>query len=32
VEQIENGLIAQGYGDEDVSAMARMVRKHSGLE
>ena len=32
VEQIENGLIAQGYGDEDMSAMARLIRKHSGLE
>lgn len=26
VEQIENGLIAQGHGDEDVSAIARSVR------
>lgn len=32
VEQIENGLIAQGYGDEDVSAMARLIRKQSGLD
>lgn len=32
VEQIENGLIAQGFGDEDVSAVARAVRKPSGLE
>jgi 3-hydroxyisobutyrate dehydrogenase len=32
VEQIENGLISQGYGDEDMSAMARTIRKHSGLE
>ncbi len=32
VEQIENGLISQGFGDEDVSAMARLIRKHSGLE
>jgi 3-hydroxyisobutyrate dehydrogenase len=31
VEQIENGLISQGYGDEDVSAMARLIRAHSGL-
>ncbi len=31
VEQIENGLISQGYGDEDVSAMARLIRTHSGL-
>lgn len=26
VEQIENGLIAQGHGDEDVSAIARSIR------
>jgi 3-hydroxyisobutyrate dehydrogenase len=32
VEQIENGLISQGYGDEDLSAVARMIRKNSGLE
>lgn len=32
VEQIENGLISQGFGDEDMSAMARLIRKHSGLE
>jgi 3-hydroxyisobutyrate dehydrogenase len=32
VEQIENGLIAQGHGDEDVSAMARSIRRPSGLE
>ncbi len=32
VEQIENGLITQGYGDEDVSAVARVIRKSSGLE
>ena len=32
VEQIENGLISQGYGDEDMSAMARLIRKHSGIE
>ena len=32
VEQIENGLISQGYGDEDITAMARLIRKHSGLE
>jgi 3-hydroxyisobutyrate dehydrogenase len=31
VEQIENGLIAQGFGDEDVSALARSVRQQSGL-
>jgi 3-hydroxyisobutyrate dehydrogenase len=32
VEQIENGLMGQGYGDEDMSAMARVIRRHSGLE
>jgi len=32
VEQIENGLISQGYGDEDVSAVARVIRKSSGVE
>jgi 3-hydroxyisobutyrate dehydrogenase len=31
VEQIENGLISQGYGDEDVSAVARVIRNGSGL-
>lgn len=32
VAEIENGLLAQGFGDEDVSAMARVIRKSSGLE
>ncbi len=32
VEQIENGLISKGYGDEDISAVARSVRELSGLE
>ncbi|MEM0978904.1 MAG: NAD(P)-dependent oxidoreductase [Cyanobacteria bacterium P01_H01_bin.58] len=32
VEQIETGLMAQGYGDEDVSAIARSVRQQSGME
>jgi 3-hydroxyisobutyrate dehydrogenase len=32
VAQIENGLMAQGHGDEDVSAMARVIRRTSGLE
>ena len=32
VEQIETGLMAQGYGDEDISAIARSVRQQSGLE
>jgi len=31
VEQIETGLMAQGYGDEDVSAIARSVRQQSGM-
>jgi len=30
VAQIENGLMSLGYGDEDMSAMARLIRKHSG--
>jgi 3-hydroxyisobutyrate dehydrogenase len=29
--QFENGLVAQGHGDEDVSALARVIRKGSGL-
>jgi 3-hydroxyisobutyrate dehydrogenase len=32
VAQIENGLIAQGYGDDDISALGRSIRKQSGLE
>ena len=32
VEQIENGLMARGYGDEDVSAIARSVREMGGIE
>lgn len=31
VEQMENGLIARGYGDEDISAIARSVREMGGL-
>lgn len=31
VEQIENGLIAKGYGDEDMSAIARTVRDMGGI-
>jgi 3-hydroxyisobutyrate dehydrogenase len=31
VEQLEVGLIKRGYGDEDVSAIARAVREASGL-
>jgi len=32
VAQIENGLIARGYGDDDVSAIARAIREQSGLD
>ncbi|MEM9903495.1 MAG: NAD(P)-dependent oxidoreductase [Cyanobacteria bacterium P01_D01_bin.44] len=32
VEQIESGLIAQGFGDEDLSAIARSVRAQGGLD
>jgi 3-hydroxyisobutyrate dehydrogenase len=32
VEQIETGLIGRGFGDEDVSAIARSLREQSGLE
>jgi 3-hydroxyisobutyrate dehydrogenase len=32
VEQIESGLMAQGFGDEDVSAIARSVRQQSALD
>lgn len=31
VEQIENGLIANGHGDEDLSAIARIVRQMGGI-
>ncbi len=31
VEQVETGLISKGYGDEDVSAMARSIRELSGI-
>ncbi|MGA1130830.1 MAG: NAD(P)-dependent oxidoreductase [Prochlorotrichaceae cyanobacterium] len=31
VEQMENGLIHRGFGDEDVSAIARLVREQAGL-
>ena len=30
--QIENGLIERGFGDDDVSAIARAIREQSGLE
>lgn len=32
VEQVENGLIAKGYGDEDISAIARSVRDMGGID
>ena len=32
VAQIENGLIARGYGDDDISAIGRAIREQSGLE
>jgi len=31
-EQLETGLVAQGHGDEDISAVARTVRALSALE
>ena len=31
VEQIENGLIAIGHGDEDLTAIARIVRQMGGI-
>ncbi len=30
--QLESGLIAQGHGDDDISALARAIRGLSGLE
>ena len=30
-EQIENGLVAQGHGDDDNSALARAIRQWSGM-
>jgi 3-hydroxyisobutyrate dehydrogenase len=32
VEQAETGLVTRGYGDEDISAIARSVREASGIE
>lgn len=32
VEQIESGLMAQGFGDEDVSAIARSIRQQSAID
>ncbi|NEQ51051.1 MAG: NAD(P)-dependent oxidoreductase [Leptolyngbya sp. SIO3F4] len=31
VEQIESGLISQGFGDEDMSAIARSLREMGGI-
>jgi len=32
VEQIESGLIGRGFGDEDISAIARSLREQSGID
>jgi 3-hydroxyisobutyrate dehydrogenase len=32
VEQVETGLMGRGYGDEDISAIARSVRQQSGID
>ena len=32
VDQVETGLITRGFGDEDVSAIARSVREQSGID
>ena len=32
VAQFENGLIERGFGDDDVSAIARAIREQSGLD
>jgi 3-hydroxyisobutyrate dehydrogenase len=32
VQQLENALIARGFGDEDVSALARSIRELAGIE
>ncbi len=32
VEQVETGLIARGYAQEDISAIARTVREQSGID
>lgn len=32
IEQVETGLIKRGYGDEDVSNIARAVREQAGLD
>ncbi|MEM9218676.1 MAG: NAD(P)-dependent oxidoreductase [Cyanobacteria bacterium P01_F01_bin.150] len=32
VEQVETGLIARGFGDEDLSNMARVLREQAGID
>jgi 3-hydroxyisobutyrate dehydrogenase len=32
VEQAETGLVTRGFGDEDISVIARSVREQSGIE
>lgn len=32
VQQMENGLVERGFGDEDVSAMARCLRELAGIK
>ncbi len=32
MDQIENGIIGRGYGDEDMSGMARTLRELAGLD
>ena len=32
VATVEDGLIAQGHGDEDMSALARTVRRNAAIE
>lgn len=32
VEQLESGLIGRGFGDEDVSNVARVIREQAGLD
>jgi len=31
MDQIENGIIGRGYGDEDMSAIARVIRELAGI-
>ena len=32
MDQIETGIVARGYGDEDLSAVARTIREQSGID